>query len=193
MVPPKMKTLLAISGLDDESVLAFGGFNCWIVIHNGIAYVMTFGDIPATSLGLPDGPGVISAVTMGDDGTLDLLDTGPGAPAPGVVAVLPQDDRDDPDARVVGNHGIDLTVVENGDSAFLYAVEPRIGEIGAWEVNDDGTLTFLENASGGLIPGADPFAGTNPGINDFLDRCFLQDEPRSPECAQGSAQGIAGF
>jgi hypothetical protein len=183
---------LPISNLLDGSVLAFGGFNCWIVIYNGIAYVMTFGDIPATSGGLPDGPGVISAVTIGADGSLDLLPT-PGAPAPGVVAVLPQDDRDDPDAREVGNHGIDLTVVEDGDRAFLYAVEPRIGEIGAWEINADGTLTPLGNVNGGLTPGLDPFAGTNPGINDFLERCYLQEEPRSPECAQGSAQGIVGF
>jgi 6-phosphogluconolactonase len=178
---------LPISNLQDGSVLAFGGFNCWIVIHNGIAYIMTFGDIPATSGGLPDGPGVISAVTIGANGSLELLDAGPDAPAPGVVAVLPQDDR------VVGNHGIDLTVVEDGDRAFLYAVEPRIGEIGAWEINDDGTLTPLGNVNGGLTPGVDPFAGTNPGINDFLERCYLQQEPRSPECAQGSAQGIVGF
>jgi len=184
---------LPISNLQDGSVLAFGGFNCWIVIHNGIAYIMTFGDIPATSGGLPDGPGVISAVTIGADGSLDLLPTGPDAPAPGVVAVLPQDDRNDPDARLVGNHGIDLTVVEDGDRAFLYAVEPRIGEIGAWEINEDGTLTPLGNVNGGLTPGLDPFAGTNPGINDFLERCYLQEEPRSPECAQGSAQGIVGF
>jgi hypothetical protein len=184
---------LPISNLQDGSVLAFGGFNCWIVIHNGIAYIMTFGDIPATSGGLPDGPGVISAVSIGDDGSLDLLPTGPNAPAPGVVAVLPQDDRNESDARVFGNHGIDLTVVEDGDRAFLYAVEPRIGEIGAWEINDDGTLTPLGNVNGGLTPGVDPFAGTNPGINDFLERCYLQEEPRSPECAQGSAQGIVGF
>ena len=110
-----------------------------------------------------------------------------------MVAVLPQDDRTDPAARLFGNHGIDLTVVEDGDRAFLYAVEPRIGVIGAFEINADGTLTALGDFNGGLNPGLDPFVGTNPGIEDFLERCYLQDDPRSPECAQGSAQGVVGF
>ncbi|MDX1540764.1 MAG: beta-propeller fold lactonase family protein, partial [Geminicoccaceae bacterium] len=64
-----------ISNLQDGSILAFGGFNCWLVIFDGIAYIMTFGDIPATSGGLPNGPGVISALTIGSDGSLDFLDT----------------------------------------------------------------------------------------------------------------------
>ena len=183
---------LPISNLQDGSVLAFGGFNCWIVIHNGIAYIMTFGDIPATSGGLPDGPGVISAVIIGADGSLDLLPTGPDAPAPGVVAVLPQDDRNDPDARVVGNHGIDLSG-EDGDRAFLYAVEPRIGEIGAWEINDDGTLTPLGNVNGGLTRKARPLRRHQPRHQRLSRALLLQQEPRSPECAQGSAQGIVGF
>lgn len=184
---------VAISALgDDASNLAFGGFNCWVVIYKNFVYVMTFGDIPATSGGLPDGSGVITALTVDRDGNLSLLPT-TAVGDPGVVAVLPQDDRDDPNAQTVGNHGIDMAVVENGDSAFLYAIQPRLGQIGIWEINDDGTLTATDTTTAGLTPGVDPFAGTNPGINDFLERCYLQDAPRSPECSQGSAQGIQGF
>jgi hypothetical protein len=185
-----------ISGLGDGSLLAFGGFNCWIVRRGNTLYVMTFGDIPATNGGLPDGPGVISALRVGDDGSLRLLRTPAGRPR-GVVAVLPQDDR----GRfrpgrdgTFGNHGIDMAVVEDGGRAFLYAIEPRVGEIGAWEINRDGTLRFIRNFDGGIREGVDPFAGTNPGINDFTERCYLQDRrDLSPECRQGSAQGIAGF
>ena len=110
-----------------------------------------------------------------------------------MVAVLPQDDRDDPTPGLFGNHGIDLTVVEDGDRAFLYAVEPRIGVIGALRDQRRRHAAPLGNFNGGLNPRARPFAGTNPGIEDFLERCFLQDAPRSPECPEGSAQGIAGF
>jgi hypothetical protein len=116
--------------------------------------------------------------------------------AQGVVAVLPQDDRDsfDPgEDGTFGNHGIDLAVVEDGDRASLYAVQPRVGQIGIWEINADGTLLPVGEFGQGLLEGVDPFAGTNPGINDFLERCFLQARPRSPECVQGSAQGLAGF
>ena len=72
-----------------------------------------------------------------------------------------------PDARVFGNHGIDLTVVEDGDRAFLYAVEPRIGEIGAWEINDDGTLTPLKNVSGGADRRRRPLRGDQPRHQRF--------------------------
>lgn len=184
---------VAISALGDGATsLAFGGFNCWVAIYRNFVYVMTFGDIPATNGGQPDNSGVISALTVDWNGNLNLLPT-TALGDTGVVAVLPQDDRTDPTAQTVGNHGIDLTVVENGDGAFLYAIEPRLGQIGVWSINDDGTLTALDNVTAGLTPGVDPFVGTNPGINDFLERCFLQDAPRSPECSQGSAQGITGF
>jgi hypothetical protein len=184
-----------ISGLENGSVLAFGAFNCWVVRRGSVAYVMSFGDIPSTNGGLPDGPGVISALRVGDDGSLELLPVRNGG-ARGVVAVLPQDDRDGFDAGedgTFGNHGVDLAVVEDGDRAFLYAVEPRVGRIAAWEINADGTLRPLARFGRKLREGVDPFAGTNPGIDGFLERCFLQGRPRSPECEQGSAQGLAGF
>ncbi len=114
-----------------------------------------------------------------------------------MVAIFPQDDRDEFDPGedgLFGNHGIDLTVVEDGGRAFLYAVEPRVGQIGAWEVNRNGTLRFIRNFDGRIPAGVDPFAGTNPGINDFVERCFLQKGARrSPECEAGSIQGLAGF
>ncbi|MCB1885354.1 MAG: hypothetical protein KDG89_15380 [Geminicoccaceae bacterium] len=181
-----------ISGLKDGSILAFGGFNCWVARRGNTVYVMTFGDLPATNGGLPDGPGVISGLKVADDGALGLLPVVKGR-AKGVVAVLPQDDRDGPRPRVVGNHGIDLAVVEDGGRAFLYAIEPRLGQIGAWKVKPDGTLGFVGDFSRNLIDGVDPFAGTNPGINKFRKRCYLQDGRLSPACRLGSAQGLAGF
>ena len=180
-----------ISGVGGDSPLAFGGFNCWIVRRGDLIYVMTFGDIPATSGGLPDGPGVISALQIADDGSLTLLEE--------TAAVLPQADRDalGPDGpvpgQVFGNHGIDMAVVEDDDGDFLYALQPRVGQVRVWEINDDGTLDLVGDFGGGLTPGVDPFAGTNPGINAFLRRCFLQGDTLSPECTQGSIQGIAGF
>lgn len=185
-----------ISGLGDGSILAFGGFNCWVVRRGNTVYVMSFGDIPATNGNQPDGPGVISALRVAGNGSLSLLNTGGSRPR-GVVAVLPQDDRDEFDPGedgTFGNHGIDMAVVESGGRAFLYAIEPRVGQIGAWEIRANGTLQFLRNFDGQIREGVDPFAGTNPGINDFLERCFLQRRSDlSPECRQGSAQGIVGF
>ena len=156
---------------------------------------MTFGDIPATNGGLPDGPGVISALKV-DDGRLELLPVENGG-AEGVVAILPQDDRDEFDPGedgTFGNHGVDLAVVKDGDRAFLYAIEPRLGQIGAWEIRPNGRLSFIRNFDGQIREGVDPFVGTNPGINDFAERCFLGSEAdRAPECRDGSAQGITGF
>jgi hypothetical protein len=135
---------------------------------------------------------VISALRIGAGGALTLIED--------VAATLPQDDRDafDPatgaPGQVFGNHGIDMAVVGGDDGDFLYALQPRVGQIRVWEItDDDGTLDLVGDFGGGLTPGLDPFAGTNPGINDFLERCFLQDDPRSPECAQGSIQGLSGF
>lgn len=182
--------------VDDDNPLRFLGFNCWIAVHNDIAYPMTFGAIPATSGGRADGPGVISALRVGHDGSLSLLPFS-ALGSEGIVAVLPQDNPsdfpDDPLATLFGNHGIDLTIVVGSTQTFLYTVEPRVGQIGIWAVNADGTLAERGRV-GGLAEGADPFEGTNPGINLFLERCFHQPEDdRSPECALGSAQGIVGF
>lgn len=185
---------LPIGALADGSILQFGAFNCWVVRFGDIAYVMSFGDIPASSGGLPDGPGIISAVEISDNGELSLLAVD-NLGATGVVAVLAQDDRDlfPAEGSVFGNHGIELATVEGSQGNFLYTVEPRVGRIGQWEIDDDGTLIDL-GSTGGLAEGVDPFVGTNPGIDDFQERCFNQAEgSRDPECALGSAQGIVGF
>ncbi len=106
------------------------------------------------------------------------------------MAIFGQDDPtvfpNDPDATLFGNHGIDIKAI----GGYVYAVQPRVGKIGIWMINADGTLDALDPV-GGLDEGVDPFAGTNPGINDFVARCFNDDS--APECAQGSAQGVAGF
>lgn len=184
-----------ISALGDGSILAFGSFNCWVARRGNTVYVMSIGDLPVTNGGLPDGPGVISALTV-DNGRLELLPVVNGG-AQGVVAILPQDDRDEWDLGedgTFGNHGIDLAVVRDGNRAFLYAIEPRLGQIGAWEIRPNGTLRFIRNFDGQIKEGVDPFAGTNPGINDFVERCFLTSgSERAPECRDGSAQGITGF
>lgn len=181
-----------ISGLGDDSPLQFGAFNCWVARGGSVAYVMTSGEIPATNGGSPDGPGIISALNIAEDGDLRLLPTN-ALGSEGIVAIFPQDDREAPDSTLFGNHGIDLTTVDGSQGSFLYAVQPRLGRIGQWQIDADGTLTDL-GAIGGLDEGVDPFAGTNPGINDFLERCFNQSpENRNPECALGSAQGLVGY
>jgi 6-phosphogluconolactonase len=171
-----------------------GAFNCWVARLGNLVYAMSFGDIPARSGGLPDGPGTIRGLRVAPNGELRLLpDTGSGA---GVVAILPQDDASDwtPGSHgAFGNHGVDIAAVSDGGRAFLYAAEPRLGQIGAWEIGGDGALRAIGKFGRSLPDGVDPFAGTNPGIGNFLERCFLQDSPRSPECAAGSLQGLAGF
>ena len=187
---------IQISATGAGPILGNAGFPCWIDIAHGaapngddIAYAINFGDIPATSGGLPDGPGAIVAVQIGGGGNLSLLPfTGLGEP--GLVAVFDQDDPaafpGDPNATLFGNHGIDIAVVDG----HVYAVQPRVGHIGIWMIEADGTLMDLPPA-GGLEQGADPFAGTNPDINNFDERCFINGS--APECALGSAQGVAGF
>jgi len=189
---------VVLSGLGGDSPVGFPAVNCWIARFGNIAYVMSFGSLPALSDGVPDGPGVITALRIRNDGTLAKLPTGGSKETKGVVAVLPQDDPAgfDPEhpKGTFGNHGIDLTVIENGGRGFVYAIEPRIGKIGAWRIKEDGTLRSLGLFDGGLTEGVDPFPGTNPGINDFLERCFLQSGKNlSPECRRGSAQGVVGF
>jgi hypothetical protein len=155
---------------------------------------MSFGDIPARSGGQPDGPGIIRGLRVAQNGELRLLpDTGSGA---GVVAILPQDEPSDSTpgrSGVFGNHGVGIAVVSDGSRAFVYAAEPRLGQIGAWEIGGEGTLRAIGKFGRSLPDGVDPIAGTNPGIGTFLERCFLQNGLRSPQCAAGSLQGLAGF
>lgn len=159
---------------------------CWIVRNGDVVYTANVGNIPAVNNGQPDGPGFIVAFDVAANGNLSLL-----AQNNGVVVTYPND--------IVGNHAIDMAVVQNADGdAFLYFIQPRVGMLGMRQINADGTLAEIGSGNvAGLAEGVDPFAGTNPGINNFLERCFLQtDRPidqRNPECFQGSAQGIVGY
>ena len=141
---------------------------------------------------MPDGPGALVAVEIDGGGNLSLLPFN-GLGETGLVAVFEQDDPaafpGDPEATVFGNHGLEVRAIDG----HIYAVQPRTGTMGAWQINADGSLDALTPV-GGLEVGVDPFVGTNPGINDFKERCFNQPEgDRDPECSLGSAQGIAGF
>jgi hypothetical protein len=170
--------------------LATGEFApCWLDSNGRFVYTASFGAPSGVleilgSPGQPDANGVLNGFRINDDGTLAALGDPPvnyPYPDPG----LKQGHS--------GNHAIDVRVV----GRFLYFVQPRLGMVGRWTIAEDGTLVDLVSF-GGLSPGLEPtpLEGFNPGITDFLERCFLQDpnDPSfSPECRLGSAQGIAGF
>lgn len=155
---------------------------CWIAKAGRFVYAASFG-APSGILKFPEGGdpdtpdlnGTITGFRIRGNGTLRDVGVRVEYPAPG-------------EGRS-GNHGIDLHVIDS----YLYFVQPRTGMVGRLTIEQNGALTNLVNF-GGLTPGLEPFPGFNPGINDFLERCFLQDpETLSPECRLGSAQGITGF
>jgi 6-phosphogluconolactonase len=147
---------------------------CWLDRTRAFSYVVSFGDIPAVGAS-PDGNGTIDGFRIGRNGTLEPLGVRVDYPAPS--------------PGMSGNHGIDVRVIDD----FIYFVQPRTGRIGRYSIERNGRLSeFAE--FGGIAPGIEPFIDFNPGIHDFLDRCFLQDPmSASPECERGSAQGIVGF
>jgi hypothetical protein len=167
--------------------LATGEFApCWLSSNGQFVYTASFGAPSGVleiggSPGQPDANGVLNGFRINADGTLARVGDVAGYPYP------------DPGPGHSGNHAIDVRVVGH----FLYFVQPRLGMVGRWTIAQDGTLVDLRNF-GGLSPGLEPtpLPGFNPGITDFLTRCFLQDpdaESFSPECRLGSAQGIVGF
>jgi 6-phosphogluconolactonase (cycloisomerase 2 family) len=161
---------------------------CWLDSDGRFVYTASFGAPSGVleilgSPGQPDVDGVLNGFRINADGTLTPVGDPAGYPypAPGL------------EQGRSGNHAIDVRVV----GRFLYFVQPRLGMVGRWTISEDGTLVDLANF-GGLSPGLEPtpLEGFNPGITDFLTRCFLQDPNYpsfSPECRLGSAQGIAGF
>ena len=168
-----------------SDVLPTGEFApCWLSSNGQFVYTASFGAPSGVlkilgSPGKPDANGVLNGFRINADGTLASVGAPAGYPYP------------DPGPGHSGNHAIDVRVV----GRFLYFVQPRLGMVGRWTITEDGALVDLVNF-GGLSPGLEPFEGFNPGITDFLTRCFLQDpdDPSfSPECRLGSAQGIAGF
>jgi hypothetical protein len=167
--------------------LATGEFApCWLSSDGQFVYTASFGAPSGVleiggSPGKPDANGVLNGFRINADGTLARVGDVAGYPYP------------EPGPGHSGNHAIDVRVV----GRFLYFVQPRLGMVGRWTIAQDGTLVDLRNF-GGLSPGLEPtpLPGFNPGITNFLTRCFLQDpdaESFSPECRLGSAQGIVGF
>jgi len=165
-------TLSLLSG----PLLTGGLAPCWLDRKDDFVVVASFGGIPLVGA-VPDGNGRLDVYRLNRDGTAGSTGKSFDYPAPGPGRS--------------GNHAIDVRVA--GD--FLYFVQPRVGQVGRVTIERTGALT--EPATfGGFAEGVEPFAGLNPGINDFLTRCFLQDadaDNRSPECRRGSPQGIAGF
>ena len=178
-------TLSLISGPFDTAGFA----PCWVSNNGRFVFTASFGAPSGVLqiLGFPPLPppqrdvnGVLNGFRINDDGTL--------TPVGDPLVSYPYPD---PGPGRSGNHAIDVRVV----GRFLYFVQPRLGMVGRWTITQDGALVDLVNF-GGLSPGLEPFEEFNPGITDFLTRCFLQDpdDPSfSPECRLGSAQGIAGF
>ncbi|WP_179137228.1 lactonase family protein [Candidatus Entotheonella palauensis] len=148
-------------------------FPCWIARSGSYAYLAHFGELPGQ--GQINGPGTISTVVIAEDGTLSPLKV-QGATVTFTSAIN-------------ANHAIDIAVVAGQDGhSFLYAVQPRLGRVGAWLINADGSLKDLGTFPG-LTPGVNPDA---PETLQFRERCFLAKKPASA-CVFGSAQGIAGF
>ncbi len=148
-------------------------FPCWIARHGRHAYLAHFGELPGQ--GKTDGPGTISTVVVAEDGTLSPLAVA------GATATFPNTTN--------ANHAIDIAVVAGREGrSFLYAIRPRVGRVGAWQLRADGSLEALGTFPG-LAPGVDPEA---PATLNFRERCFHADTP-APARALGSAQGIVGF
>lgn len=162
--------------------LSTGAFApCWLDTNGRFVYTASFGapsgvrQILGEGAGLPDHNGLLTGFQLNRDGTLAPL---------GVTVNYPS-----PLHNGTGNHAIDVRVI--GD--FLYFLQPRTGRVGRLSIQPNGELTDMKHY-GGITPGLEPFARINPGIDHFLERCFLQDPAAtSPECLRGSAQGIAGF
>jgi len=165
-------TLSLISGPFPTSGFA----PCWLDRKDNFVIVASFGGIPAVG-SVPDADGSLDVYRLNGDGSIAPIGVSLAYPSPGPGRS--------------GNHAIDVRVV--GD--FFYFVQPRTGQVGRVTVERNGDLGDVVSF-GGFAEGVEPFAGLNPGINAFLDRCFLQDpdaENRSPECRRGSPQGIVGF
>lgn len=170
-----------LSLTQNQAPLSAGAFApCWLDGNGRFIYTVSFGapsgvrQVLGEGSGLPDLNGMLTGFRVNHDGTLTPAGVAVSYPAP---------------IGGTGNHGIDVRVIDD----FLYFVQPRTGMVGRLTIRPNGQLTDMQHF-GGFTPGLEPFAGQNPGINNFLERCFLQDPTNpSPECRQGSAQGIAGY
>jgi len=147
---------------------------CWVDSDGQFVYTASFGGVPAVGF-VPDANGSLDGFRLNQNGTVVPLGVSVPYPAPG--------------PGQSGNHGIDIRVIGH----FLYFLQPRTGMVGRLTIESNGTLSHLTHF-GGLQAGVEPFAGFNPGITNFLERCFLQNPvSSSPECLRGGPQGLAGF
>lgn len=169
-----------LSLTNNQAPLSTGAFApCWIDSAGSLVYTASFGAPSAVRQvlgdppGQPDLNGLLTGFRVKSDRTLEPLGVTVGYPTP---------------PAGTGNHAIDIRVI--GD--FLYFIQPRTGMVGRLTIHrPSGALTNMVHF-GGFTPGLEPFLGNNPGIHNFLDRCFLSGNA-SPECQLGSTQGIAGF
>jgi hypothetical protein len=164
---------------------------CWIVRSDGYVYTASFGapsgarEILGEGSGLPDRDGVIDGFRILGNGGV----AGTAAGNPIVEFGYPPPGPGPTGNQRTGHHGIDMAAIDN----WLYFIEPRIGMIGRLTFHGGRSLSSPVQF-GALDPSLEPFPKLNPGINNFLTRCFLQDPDQlSPECRLGSAQGIKGF
>jgi len=146
---------------------------CWVDRAGDFVYTSSFGGIPVAGAS-PDANGLLNGYRIDQDGKLSALGVSKRYPSPGPGRS--------------GNHGIDIRVV----GTYLYYLQPRVGQVGRYTIGKEGALTNPVSF-GGLTPGAEPFAGFNPGINDFTEACYLQNPVLSPECQLGSPQGLAAY
>lgn len=93
---------------------------CWVVNNGSYAFGANY-----TS-------GTISSFTVGKNGTLELLDNKAGL-------------TDDP-GNIQGSTPLDMAV--SGNKKFLYVVLPGTGAVGAWQINQDGSLTKIGEFGG---------------------------------------------
>jgi 6-phosphogluconolactonase len=105
-----------------SSVATTGTDTCWIVLTKDGRYAFT------TS---PFFEGRISTLTVGKDGSMSLLH--PVATAP-----------DGRDVARKGTPDLLLDLALSGDGRFLYTVDGFAGDIIATKVNDNGTLTVIQ-------------------------------------------------
>ncbi len=93
---------------------------CWLVNNGQYAYGTNYAS------------GTVSSFTIGDDGSLTLLESVAG-------------ETNDP-GNMQGTTPLDARISQDG--RFLYAVLPGAGMVGAWQIAEDGKLSKLGEFAG---------------------------------------------
>jgi 6-phosphogluconolactonase len=97
---------------------------CWFENNGRYAYGANYGS------------GTVSSYSIGNDGSLTLLERVAGI----------TDDLPGPPGKVQGSTPLDLRV--SPDGRFLYNVLPGSGAVAGWRINDDGSLTKIGEFGG---------------------------------------------